>query len=128
MPDIKLGPSGTETTLPAINWISGSPPDLPVALKKNIDKATMLDGSVRVNIKTNHQRTFTISWAKLEEHQIEIIDDIVALNQALRYQNNWVDSTWRWVTVGSWDWSPLQSTFVSTPYFQATLTLEEVGG
>jgi hypothetical protein len=125
MPDIKLGPQGNETTLPAINWDAGGQYELPTGYAKNVDKATMLDGKARVNIRPNHQKNFTLEWAQLTQAQVLVLRALAELNEPLRYQENRLDSTWRWVWVASLDVESLESTHVSTALYRVTMALEE---
>ncbi|KKL17171.1 hypothetical protein LCGC14_2488220, partial [marine sediment metagenome] len=42
---VKLGPSGSETTLPIMEWMKGNKPDLTVETEKQIRLETMTDGT-----------------------------------------------------------------------------------
>jgi hypothetical protein len=126
MPNIYLGPSGSETLLPDINWTAGGEYEMPTGYYKNVDKATMLDGSARVNIKTVHQKTFTLEWALLTQAQVLTLRGLAELNAPLRYQDNHLDATWRWVWVAGLDVVSLESTHAGSARYAVTLTLEEL--
>lgn len=125
MPDIKLGPAGNETILPKINWAAGGDLELPVGYKKHVDKSTALDGSVRVNVRANHQKSFTLEWGLLTQAQVLALRTLAEIHEPMRFQNNWVDATWRWVWVASFDYEAIQSTFAATAYYRASMEIEE---
>jgi len=127
MADIKLGLTGAEVTLPPISWLNGSPPTLAVGYKKRVDKATMLDGSERYNFKAKTPKSFSLEWQRLTEAQLDALIALSEYNLAMRYQNNWTDSTWRIVVITTFEWSALLQTLTSggTPLFRASMTLEE---
>jgi hypothetical protein len=126
MPDIYLGPSGSETLLPAINWIAPGELELQVEYKKNLDKSVQLDGSARVNFKSSSQKSWPLEWALLPAASILELIALAELNEPLRFQNNWIDSAWRWVYVAAFDYRAIQSTFATTAKYAASLTLEEI--
>lgn len=126
MPDIKLGPSGSETTLPPINWLAGGELELPVGYTKNIDKATMLNGQVRVNFREYSPKVFELSWDLLTAANIIILRGLAELNEPLHFQNNWVDATWRWVYITAFEYQSIQSTHAATAQYKASLSLEEI--
>jgi len=126
MPDIYLGPSGNETKLPAINWDAGGEYELPTGYAKSVDKSTQLDGSVRANIRTVHQKTFTLEWSQLTQAQTLILRALAELNEPLRYKDNRLDSDWRWVWVASLDVSSIESTHAGSARYRASLALEEM--
>ena len=124
MADIKLGLSGSEVTLPVVNSILGSPAEMPVGYNKQVDKATMLDGSTRFNNKSYSPRTFSLAWAMLTAAEIATIQALVDLNVKLHYQNNWYDATWRWVNIMSF--KPGIVVYLGTLMYSAALEMEEV--
>jgi len=125
MANIYLGLPGGEVLLPALNWNAGGDLEPPVGYEKNVDVATMLDGSKRVNVRALHSRTFELEWALLPVASIQALTALAELNCALRFQHNWLDSTWRWVYVESFEWSAIQSTQAGTAQYRATMTLAE---
>lgn len=126
MPDIKLGPSGSETTLPDINWTAGGERNLPTSYPKNVDTAKMLDGSKRVNVRAKHQKSKELEWDQLTAAQVATLVGLAELNQLLRFQDNREDATWRWVYVASIDIDTIESTYAGTALFHVVMALEEV--
>lgn len=126
MPDVKLGPRGTETTLPALNWDAGGELETPIGYKPQTERAQMLDGSVRANFRTHSQKTFELSWALLPLADVLTLQGLADLREPLYFQNNWIDATWRWVWISAFDAQALQSTFAGTAKYSATMTLEEI--
>lgn len=126
MPNIYLGPSGTETLLPDINWMAPGDLELPVGYKKNIEKSNQLDGSVRVNFKSYSYKTYDLEWGLLSAASVLTLIGLAELKQVLRFQNNWVDATWRWVVITSFEYQAIQSTFAGTAQYRAQMSLEEV--
>jgi hypothetical protein len=126
MPNIYLGPQGTETLLPDINWIAPGESELPVGYKPNLDKSEQLDGSVRVNFKAYSQKSYSLEWALLPAADVLTLIGLAERKEPLRFQNNWIDATWRWVYVASFDYLAIQSMFAATAKYRASMTLEEI--
>lgn len=125
MADVKLGPDGSETTLPVINWRAGSAPELPVTHHKQVEEAVMSDGSIRVAF-FGKKREWTITWGNLAKADLDIIEGLVDLNQVLKFQNNWEDATEYDVYVSAFSHNPIISTYVGTIKYACSLTLREV--
>ncbi len=128
--DIYLGPSGSETLLPPINWLQ-SPPELTATLRKNVESETMLGGKVRYNLKSYSQRSWTLSWALLTKDQVDALQALADLRQTLRFNSGATAlKAWRTVAVTSFVSSPVVETFrlgIVSKY-RATMTLEESNG
>lgn len=126
MADIKLGPAGSETTLPTINWIGNSPPSLPVKIAKQISEKTMSDGSKRYGLHQK-KKEWTLYWGALTLSQLNTIRDLYNLNQVLHFQNNWEDATWYDVVFLSFDYDPIVMTYaMGTTKYRCTIALKEV--
>jgi len=123
--DVKLGPEGSETTLPVINWRGTSPPELPVEHELQRDEAVMSDGSIRVNF-IGKKRIWTLPWGNLTKANLDIIEGLVDLNQVLRFQNNWEDATWYYVYISAFSHHPIVSTYTGTTKYGCSLTIREV--
>lgn len=123
MADIKLGLLGAEVTLPQVNAMIGSPPEMPVGYNKQLDRATMVDGTTRHNARTSTPRTFSLSWAQLTAANIAVLVTAAEYNVPLHYQNNWIDATWRWVRVTTLEITPV--VYVGTMMYRAQMELEE---
>ena len=125
MADIKLGISGSETTLPQINWIGRNAPRIPTHEPKNLKIARMSDGSRRF-ARLIGKKTFRLNWGNLIYTEVETLRTLKELNQVLRYQNNWESSDYFNVVVTSLRWSPIVTTYIQTnPRYVAELVLTE---
>lgn len=127
MADIYLGISGAYYTLPQTRWSGGDVPENPVEISINIDRAQMLDGSVRYNFRNTHQRKWVLDFPECTAEELYEFETICAYNQNLVYQNNWYSATWYDVVVSSFQYHPLNpaSTSANIKYC-VQLTLEEV--
>lgn len=125
MPDIKLGPEGSETTLPTIKWRAGSPPELPVTHNKQVETSVMSDGSIRVNF-IGIKKEFVYENANITKAELDVIEALVDLNQILRFQNNWEDATWYYVYVSAFSHKPYVETYTGTTKYACSLSLKEV--
>lgn len=125
MADVKLGPESSETTLPVINWVGASPPNLPVTHILKREEAEMTDGSLHVAF-FGTKREWTIDWGSLTKANLDVIEALANLKQILRFQNGWEDATWYYVYVSSWIHNPRVITYSSTTKYAASLTIREV--
>lgn len=125
MADVKLGPSGSETTLPVINWRDGSAPELPVTHHKQIEESVMMDGSIHVAF-IGKKREWIIEWGNLIKADLDIIEGLVDLKEVLRFQNNWEDATWYDVFIPAFTHNPLVETYVGTIKYACSLTIREI--
>ena len=92
MPDVKLGPVGSIINLPVVQW-TGSEPGFPVSTMKQIKEKRMSDGSLRFGFYQT-KREWQFDWGTLTLTELDALRDMYALNQILRFQNNWEDDTW----------------------------------
>ena len=123
MADVKLGPSGSETTLPGLIFIGGSPP-WPVFFDKQVEKAEMSDGSRRWAF-FGVKREWTLGFGFLTIAQLNTLKGLVALNQILRFQNNNEDATWYDVVIASFSYDPERTDIRSLGRYKCTMTLQE---
>ncbi|KKL62902.1 hypothetical protein LCGC14_2180510 [marine sediment metagenome] len=91
MPDIKLGLSGSEATLPATVSMS-----LPISYPKQIEKQIMSDGSARYAF-FKKGRVWSLVWPGLTQAQLDALIVLYDHNSLLRFQNNYESATWHWV-------------------------------
>jgi hypothetical protein len=129
--EIWLGPSGAEVLLPPVNWMSGSPGEYGQSYKKNYDSATMLDGRIRYNFKSESQRSWTLEWAMLTKENIDILQGLADLRQTLRFNHGMTATlTWRNVAIKSFLPAVLPATFRTgwVSKYKASMTLEESNG
>lgn len=127
MASIYLGKASAEYTLPQTRWNAGDVPENPVQITMNIDKAQMLDGSVRYNFRNTHQRRWTLDFPEVTAEELWEFTYLCSLNEALRYQNNWYSTTWYDVVITEFMYYPLSVTSTSANIvYSVQLTLEEV--
>lgn len=114
----KLGPAGSEITLPSIAVA------LPVTIMKKIDQAVMSDGSIRWAFFKEHKGWEITFPPKLTKSELDDLTYLRSLNQILKWQNNDESSKWYDVVITdfSYDTKDPKS---PTVYFFASMTLEE---
>jgi len=125
MADIKLGPLGSETTLPKPCWQIGSAPDLPYNVEVSVDEAKMSDGSSRFNFAGENSGSFTIPWDGLTWSQVGAIMAVAKLRQLLSYINEYTDNVSHPVAVTSFGYSFKAGTATGTGKYTFSLTLKE---
>lgn len=123
MANVYLGPLGAETLLPVLRFI-GSAPSLTVETGKQIERGTMSDGSRRWAFFPI-RRTWPLVLGYLSLAQLNILRNLNALNQTLRYQNNNVDATWYNVVITSFSWEPERSDIPNLGRYKCDITLEQ---
>jgi len=101
MPTIKLGPEGSETTLP-----QGVKTETPVNIRKNISMATMSDGSTRYAFY-KRSRIWRLQWIPLSFAEMITLRELYMLNQVLRFQNNYESSVWYDVVITNLSYTPV---------------------
>lgn len=127
MANIYLGTSEWYYTLPQTKWNGGAMGENPVEITINIDKAQMLDGSVRYNFRNTHQRRWVLEFPEVTHEELYEFTYLCSLNQALRYQNNWYSTTWYDVVISSFMYAPINPASTSADIkYNVQLTLEEV--
>jgi hypothetical protein len=126
MADIKLGPSGSQVTLPEIVWPDGSPPDLPYEQDSGVEESRALDGSVRFNILTYAPGTWTLVWDGLTWADTQTIWAVLILKQELVYTNTYTDGVDHNVVVTARSYSLKAATSGATCRYIVSATLREV--
>lgn len=127
MADIYLGlTAGTAILLPPIRWTDGGDPGFPIDYTKQIDKATMLDGSPRYNFRWHHPRRWELSWQMLTTAEFAALVALHAYESELAFQNNWEDATWRTVVIAAFTPGPYLKAGPTTCRWSLSITLDEV--
>lgn len=127
MPNIYLGISGSEVTLPVINAIDGTVPDGGVNRNKEIRKAVMSDGSPRYGLLAMKREWPPLEWGLLTYAQIQVLEALHSLNVPLRYQNNYESATWYDVIIISFSYRELRRiSSATTRWYSASMTLAEL--
>jgi len=113
----KLGPTGSEITLPSIAIAH------PVTINKKVERAEMSDGSGRYGFFKEY-KGWEISFRKLTKTQLDELITLRAYNQILRWQNNDESATWYDVAIIDFKYDTLDSKSPTVHYF-ASMSLEE---
>ena len=118
MADKKLGPNGSEVTLPGTFTIS-----LPVDMPKQVEKVRMSDGSFRWAF-FKEQRKWKLNWTKLTKAQLDSLITLWGYNQLLHWQNNDESAIWYNVVITDFSYDSVDP-ITTTKYYKASMTLEE---
>ncbi len=124
MPRIFLGPTGSETDLPGLKYI-GNAPAWPVSTKKQATKAKMSDGSYRWAF-FGTKKGFKIRFGYLTNAELTIFKDLNALNQILRYMNQFEEGVWYEVVISDFTHDPERMDARQLDRYKISLTLEEI--
>ena len=125
MANIYLGPTTSGAPLPPIRWTGGSAPKFPHGQSKQVEKQVMLSGSWRYNMKSKHPLRWQLSWAMLTVGEFAVFQGLRALNQALWFQNNWEDATWRRVVIMDFEPDPVLNLGSTACRWNLSMSLEE---
>jgi len=88
MPDILLGISGSEVTLP-----KGVKVSIPVKVSKKISISEMSDTSERLSFG-KEKRTWPLAWKPLSYDDKQMLEELRMLNDVLRFQNQYESPKW----------------------------------
>ena len=119
MADKKLGPSGSEVTLPGTFTVA-----MPVSMPKTIERAEMSDGSFVWAFFDNLHKVWNLDWTILTKAQLDVLITLRGYNQILRWQNNDESATWYDVVITDFDYDSVDP-ISTTKYYKASMTLEE---
>ena len=114
----KLGPSGSEITLPSIAIA------LPVTIMKKIERAEMSDGSIRLAFFKKH-KGWELSFPNITKSELDDLVYLHSLNQILRWQNEDESYVWYDVVVTDFNYNTADPNSPTIYYF-ASMTLEEM--
>ena len=124
MLNVWLGPSGSEVHLPILKWI-GRSPAWPVSTKKQVEKATMSDGSINVAF-FGTKKAFTIKYGFLTDDELTIFKSLNALNQILRFKNENEEDVWYNVFISAFSHDPERLDIRQLERYKMSMTLEEI--
>lgn len=116
----KLGPAGSETTLPSIAKA------LPVTIMKKVETPEMSDGSLMAVFFKGHRVWNNIRFPKITKSQLDDLIYLRSLDQVLRWQNPDESDTWYDVAITAFKYDTLDSKSPTVYYF-ASMSLEEIG-
>lgn len=127
MADIYLGEiESAINPLPPLRWAGGGSPSFPHSYSKQIEQAVMADGSTRFDIKSKHPRSWRLKWSMLTAAELQRFIALNEINDALYFQNNWEDATWRRVVIERFDYEPAVNIGPVGCRFSVDLALSEV--
>ncbi len=124
MPNVYLGPSGSETKLPRLTWLGDSPPSWSTSTSKDVEKARMLDGSIKVAF-FGTKKVFQIAYGYLNSTWLEIFKALNELNQILRFKNEHEEDVWYHVLISEFSHMPERMDIRQLERYRITMTLEE---
>lgn len=128
MADIKLGPSGSQTTLPAVIWLDGSAPEIPANYDTLVEESRMLDGTVRFRIFDYAPGVWELRWDGVTWANVQTIVGVASLKQKLVYTNEYTDNTNHNVVVTAYGYSLKGDTAARTPLYIVSVSLKEALG
>ena len=114
----KLGPTGSETTLPSIAIAH------PITINKKVERAEMSDGSGRYAFFEEY-KGWEINFPKLIKSELDALVGLRALNQVLRWQNDDESETWYNVVITDFKYNTADPKS-PTVYWFGSMSLEEV--
>lgn len=115
----KLGPEGSEFTLPSIAIA------LPTAVRKKVELAEMSDGSLSPAFYKDH-KAWEITFPGISKTELDDLIFLRKLNQVLRWQNQDESTTWYEVVITDFSYDSKDPSS-PTVFFFASMSLEEVG-
>ena len=123
MPSVWLGPSGAVASLPGFKYI-GSVPAWPVSTKKEMKKAKMSDGSIRIAF-FGTRKIFQVRSGYLNNTELGVFKALNELNQVLLYRNEFEeDATYR-VIITSFSHDPERMDARQLDRYKISMMLEE---
>lgn len=126
MPNLYLGPSGSEVTLPTLTGIGSSVADSPVRLEKIANESRQSDGSKRFGVIAI-KRQWSYSWAFLSEEDKEIIEALYSLTEPLHFQDEFEGDTWYDVYFAVFTFAELRGISSDTnKHYSVSIVLEEL--
>jgi hypothetical protein len=118
MPDVTLGISGAEVTLPSTIAIS-----LPTDIGKQVSSEVLADGNTRFAFYAGQGR-WQLSWVQLTYTELGYLITLRGYNQTLQYTNNYESATAYTVVITSLSYDVINPG-ATTTYYTATMTLEQ---
>jgi len=120
--NVYLGPTGTEL-LPVVKYVGGAP-DFPTTIYPQTEEATMSDRSRRWAFFSGVIE-WGLGWGYLTLTQLNTLRALVALNQILKFQNNFVDATIYDVVIVAFSYEPVFPGIRGYHHYKADMTLRQ---
>lgn len=124
MTSILLGPEGDEERLPTLEAF-GSIPTWTVKTKIQSTKSKMSDGSYKWAF-FDHKKVFQASFGNLTNTELSIFKTLNALNQILRYKNEFEEDVWYDIVMSDFSHDPERIDMRQIDRYRIKMTLEEV--
>ena len=120
--NVYLGLTGTEL-LPVVKYVGGAP-DFPTTFNPQTEEATMSDRSRRWAFFSGVIE-WGLGWGYLDLTQLNTLRALVALNQILKFQNNFVDATIYDVVIVAFSYEPVLPGIRGYHHYKADMTLRQ---
>lgn len=105
MADIYLGPTiSGAILLPPIRWGAGNTPGMPSEHSKTVNRASVLSGATRFDIRPKRVRRWQIGWEFLKDSDLATLVGLDELNRTLWLQNGWEGGGWRRVGISRFEY------------------------
>ncbi|MFA5430517.1 MAG: hypothetical protein WC329_05120 [Candidatus Omnitrophota bacterium] len=126
MPNLYLGPSGSEVVLPTLTGKGAAVADVPVRLDKLAVESVQSDGSKRFGFIAI-KRQWSYSWALLTETEKETIQTLYNMGATLNFQDSFESETWYSVFFSVFSFAELRGMSSATDkYYSASIVLVEI--
>jgi len=126
MPNLYLGPSGSEVLLPTLTGKGSGVADVPVRLEKIGHESVQSDGSRRFGVIAI-KRQWSYSWAVLTADEKETLQTLYDMAEALNFQDAFESETWYSVYFAVFSFAELRGMSSATAkYYSASITLVEI--
>ncbi len=128
MPDVKIGPSGSEITLPPIRSFGGGEPGMGFGWDPQADIQQMSDGSLRAIFSGDGKRNWTYNNGAVTADELSAIAAVVRPRGVLKFQNNWEDALWYDVVVTEFSYASVSTMLgnLSDYKFSVSLKIQEL--
>jgi len=130
MSNVYLGPSGSETLLADIEWLSDQgDPDLVATgaiASKPILRKTMADGSQKFAIlNAGPKHRWPRFWGILTGAQVTVLYNLYLLNSVLRFKDEGIEDQWYDVILTYFEKAPISTGLRSYDKFKVSMEIEE---
>lgn len=124
MASVFLGPSGDEEKLPTLEAL-GTIPTWTVQTKIQSTKSKMSDGSYQWDF-FDHKKVFQVSFGYLTNTELSIFKTLNALNQILRFKNEFEEDVWYDIVISDFSHDPERVDVRQLDRYRIKMTLEEI--